>query len=66
MPGVVIAVNVTIGDQVVVGDSLVVIEAMKMEHIVRATSAGRIEKCNVTVGTSVQMGQLLLKVVEDV
>jgi acetyl-CoA/propionyl-CoA carboxylase biotin carboxyl carrier protein len=66
MPGVVIAVNVRIGDHVVVGDPLVVIEAMKMEHIVRATSAGHIEKCNVTVGTSVQMGQLLLKVGENV
>ncbi len=66
MPGVVIAVNVSIGDEVTVGDPLVVIEAMKMEHIVRATSPGRIVNCDVTLGSNVQVGQLLLKVVADV
>jgi acetyl-CoA/propionyl-CoA carboxylase biotin carboxyl carrier protein len=66
MPGIVIAVNVTIGDEVAVGDPLVVIEAMKMEHIVRAASPGRVVNCDVTLGTNVQVGQLLLKVVADV
>jgi acetyl-CoA/propionyl-CoA carboxylase biotin carboxyl carrier protein len=66
MPGVVIALNVTIGDEVAVGDPLVVIEAMKMEHIVRAVIPGRVVNCDVTLGTNVQVGQLLLKVVADV
>ena len=66
MPGVVIAVNVTIGDQVDVGDPLVVIEAMKMEHVVRARRPGHVVLCNVVFGANVRVGQLLLEVVEDV
>jgi acetyl-CoA/propionyl-CoA carboxylase biotin carboxyl carrier protein len=62
----VIAVKVAIGDEVSVGDPLVVIEAMKMEHIVRARHAGRIAKCHVDVGSNVRVGQLLLEVVENV
>lgn len=66
MPGVVIAVNVAIGDQVTVGDPLIVIEAMKMEHVVRARHSGRVAQCNVAFGAKVRVGQLLLEVVEDV
>ena len=66
MPGVVIAVNVAIGDQVAVGDPLVVIEAMKMEHVVRARRPGQVLQCNVVFGSSVRVGQLLLEVVENV
>ncbi len=66
MPGVVIAVNVAVGDQVEVGDALVVIEAMKMEHVVRARRPGHVARCNVTFGANVRVGQLLLEVVEDV
>ena len=66
MPGVVIAVNVAVGDQVNVGDPLVVIEAMKMEHVVRARRPGHVVLCNVVFGSNVRVGQLLLEVVEDV
>lgn len=66
MPGVVIAVNVAVGDQVAVGDPLVIIEAMKMEHIVRAKHSGHVLQCNVAFGANVRVGQLLLEVVEDV
>lgn len=66
MPGVVVAVNVEIGDQVKIGDPLVVIEAMKMEHIVRARRAGIIAKCNAVFGAKVRVGELLIEVVEDV
>ncbi|HEX7404339.1 MAG TPA: biotin carboxylase N-terminal domain-containing protein [Candidatus Nanopelagicaceae bacterium] len=66
MPGVVIAVKVAIGDQVAVGDPLVVIEAMKMEHVVRARRAGHVVQCNVAFGEKVRVGELLVEVVEDV
>ncbi len=66
MPGVVMAVNVAVGDQVMIGDPLVVIEAMKMEHIVRARRSGHVVRCNVAFGENVRVGQLLLEVVEDV
>jgi len=66
MPGMVIAVKVAVGEQVVVGDPLVVIEAMKMEHIVRARRAGRVVQCNAVFGAKVRVGELLLEVVENV
>lgn len=66
MPGLVIAVHVEIGDPVSVGDPLVVIEAMKMEHIVRAKHSGHVTGLHVTFGANVRAGQLLLEVIEDV
>ena len=66
MPGMVIAINVSLGDQVKIGDPLVVIEAMKMEHIVRAKRPGRVIKCNVSSGAKVRVGQVLVEVVGDV
>jgi biotin carboxyl carrier protein len=66
MPGVVVAVNVEVGDHVKIGDPLVVIEAMKMEHIVRARRAGIIARCNAIFGAKVRVGELLIEVVEDV
>jgi biotin carboxyl carrier protein len=66
MPGMVIAINVSLGDQVKIGDPLVVIEAMKMEHIVRAKRPGRVVKCNVSSGSKVRVGQVLVEVVGDV
>lgn len=66
MPGMVIAINVSDGDQVKIGDPLVVIEAMKMEHIVRARRPGRVIKCNVSSGSKVRVGQVLVEVVGDV
>ncbi|HUW77641.1 MAG TPA: biotin carboxylase N-terminal domain-containing protein [Candidatus Nanopelagicaceae bacterium] len=66
MPGIVIAVEISVGETVAVGDPLVIIEAMKMEHIVRARSAGRIGKCHVSLGSSVRSGQLLIEVIENV
>ncbi|MGO1921753.1 MAG: biotin/lipoyl-containing protein, partial [Microbacterium sp.] len=40
MPGTVVATRVADGDTVVAGDAIVVVEAMKMEHVVRCTVAG--------------------------
>ena len=66
MPGVVVAVHASIGDQVSIGDPLIVIEAMKMEHIVRAKHAGQITQCLVAVGANVRAGQFVIEVIENV
>lgn len=63
MPGIVIAKNVNEGDEVSAGQPLLVIEAMKMEHILRAPMAGRVSRCTVEVGDGVQARQLLLEVI---
>ena len=49
------------GDLVVAGDVLVILEAMKMEHEVRATHPGRVSELYFAVGESVAQGDVLLK-----
>lgn len=66
MPGVVIALNVKHGDHVDIGDPLVVIEAMKMEHVIRAKHAGLVGNCHIEFGSKVRVGQILLEVRENV
>jgi acetyl-CoA/propionyl-CoA carboxylase biotin carboxyl carrier protein len=59
MPGVVLAVQVATGDDVLAGQSLLVVEAMKMEHAVTATRAGRVRELLVRVGDQVTLDQPL-------
>ncbi|MHC5795761.1 acetyl/propionyl/methylcrotonyl-CoA carboxylase subunit alpha [Lacisediminihabitans sp. FW035] len=62
MPGAVVAIHVNDGDAVEEGAAIIVVEAMKMEHVLRATSAGRVD-LQVTVGSQVSRDQLLATVV---
>ncbi|MFF4258528.1 acetyl/propionyl/methylcrotonyl-CoA carboxylase subunit alpha [Streptomyces sp. NPDC001663] len=59
MPGTVTVVKVAVGDQVTAGQSLLVVEAMKMEHVISAPHAGTIAELDVTPGTTVAMDQVL-------
>ncbi|MEU6252125.1 biotin carboxylase N-terminal domain-containing protein [Streptomyces sp. NPDC047043] len=59
MPGTVTVVKVAVGDQVAVGQSLLVVEAMKMEHVISAPHAGTVAELDVTPGTTVAMDQVL-------
>ena len=60
MPGRVVRVLVAAGDEVAVRQPVVVVEAMKMENELRAPKAGRVKELNVTPGTSVDAGRVLL------
>ena len=60
MPGTVIGVEVEEGQEVVAGATLVVVEAMKMEHPVRAPVAGMVAALHVRPGQSVDAGAILL------
>jgi acetyl-CoA/propionyl-CoA carboxylase biotin carboxyl carrier protein len=62
MPGAVVAIHVNDGDEVEEGAAIIVVEAMKMEHVLRATSAGRVD-LQVTMGSQVTRDQLLATVV---
>jgi acetyl/propionyl-CoA carboxylase alpha subunit len=64
MPGLVSRVEVTLGSQVAEGDALCVMEAMKMEHVVRAPFAGTVIALHVTPGTQVEAGQHLVELGE--
>jgi acetyl-CoA/propionyl-CoA carboxylase biotin carboxyl carrier protein len=59
MPGTVTVVKVAVGDEVAAGQSLLVVEAMKMEHVVSAPHAGTVAELDVTPGTTVAMDQVL-------
>jgi propionyl-CoA carboxylase alpha chain len=62
MPGKVIDLRVQEGDAVRAGDVLVVLEAMKMEHPMRAPEDGVVADVRVAVGEQVEKGALLLAV----
>jgi acetyl-CoA/propionyl-CoA carboxylase biotin carboxyl carrier protein len=59
MPGTVTVVKVAVGDEVTAGQSLLVVEAMKMEHVISAPHAGKVTELDVTPGTTVAMDQVL-------
>ncbi len=62
MTGRVVKVNVLPGDSVEAGDVLVVLEAMKMEHSVRAAWAGQVSEVNCKQGELVEGGTRLVEV----
>ena len=60
MPGLIVRVSVKVGDNVVAGQGVVVMEAMKMENELRATAAGVVKSVEVSVGTAVEKGAVLV------
>ncbi len=60
MPGLVLEVKVKEGGQVQKGDSLLLLEAMKMENILKAPSGGTVKKVCVTRGDKVEKNAILL------
>ena len=64
LPGTVVRVDVAVGDTVQAGAALVVLEAMKMEHTIRAPHDGVVSELDVAVGTQVETGAVLVVVDE--
>jgi acetyl/propionyl-CoA carboxylase alpha subunit len=60
MPGRVVRIHVGAGDHVGEHQPLVILEAMKMEHVIAAASPGRVARLHVAVGDQVQRGQPLV------
>ncbi|MEM6408132.1 MAG: biotin/lipoyl-containing protein, partial [Pseudomonadota bacterium] len=65
MPGLVKAVFVSDGDEVAEGDRLAVLEAMKMEHVLRAGRAGRVASVVVAEGAQIAAGDLMVRLEPD-
>ncbi|WP_037678377.1 biotin carboxylase N-terminal domain-containing protein [Streptomyces albus] len=59
MPGTVTVVKAAVGDAVTAGQSLLVVEAMKMEHVIAAPHDGIVAELDVTAGSTVAMDQVL-------
>ena len=62
MPGLVVTVEVTAGDEVSRGQGVVVIESMKMENEIRSGADGRVVRVLVEPGQAVEKGQPLLRI----
>jgi propionyl-CoA carboxylase alpha chain len=62
VPGTIIAVEVAAGDTITAGQTLVVLEAMKLEHRIRAETDGVVTSVPVKVGDKVDARQILVVV----
>ena len=61
MPGLVVAINVAEGEEVQEGQTLAIIEAMKMENVLRAEKAGKVAKIPVEVGASLAVDAVIME-----
>jgi biotin carboxyl carrier protein len=62
IPGLVLSVNVKVGDQVKIGDTVIVLEAMKMESEIASTAAGTVKKIHVKEQQSIQESDPIIEV----
>ncbi len=61
MPGLIIDLRVKDGDAVMPGDPLLILEAMKMENMIKASAAGIVKSVKVKKGDSVEKNQVLIE-----
>ena len=62
MGGVIVQIDVKVGQTVVQGDRLLVLEAMKMKNHLLASRSGQVSRILVSVGDAVEGGQSLLTI----
>src|SRR5260221_13271597 len=65
MPGLLVKVAVAVGDEVKAGEPLAVVEAMKMENVLRAERDGKIKAVVAAAGSSLGGGQGIPEVALD-
>ncbi len=65
MPGTIVAVKAKVGDKVKAGDGVLVIEAMKMENEIQASTTGTVVAVHVVKGDSVTPDESLLEIQPD-
>ena len=62
MPGKILNINVKKGSSVKTGETLLILEAMKMEHTIKANSDGQVIELYVKTGDQVESGSDLMKI----
>lgn len=60
MPGLILEISVKAGDYIKKGDPVLVLEAMKMENVLKSNGDGEIKEILVTPGSSVEKNQVLI------
>ncbi|MDE1969503.1 MAG: biotin/lipoyl-binding protein, partial [Alphaproteobacteria bacterium] len=61
MPGLLVSIAIDAGQEVKAGEPLAVVEAMKMENVLRAERDGRIARIVAKPGDSLAVDQLILE-----
>ena len=61
MPGLIVDLRVKPGDNVKPGDALLILEAMKMENLIKATAESVVKSVKVAKGDSVEKNQILIE-----
>jgi len=61
MPGLILEINVKVGQEIVENDPILILEAMKMENVITAPRDGVIKSISVTKGDAVEKNQLLIE-----
>ncbi|MGY3420538.1 propionyl-CoA carboxylase alpha chain [Bradyrhizobium sp. F1.13.4] len=61
MPGLVVSIAVTEGQEVKAGETLAVIEAMKMQNVLRAEQDGTVKKIHASAGSTLAVDALILE-----
>lgn len=62
MPGLIVKYLVSEGDEVNEGDGIVILEAMKMENVIKSTVSGTVSKINIQAGNAVEKGVHLMTI----
>lgn len=62
LPGIIISIDVNVGDEVKKGQTVAVLEAMKMENSIGAPLAGKVTSISVNPGDSVLEGVVILTI----
>ena len=63
MPGLVLEIAVKVGQEVAKGDTLLILEAMKMENVIKSPTDGVIKSIAVNKADTVEKNQLILNFV---
>jgi biotin carboxyl carrier protein len=61
IPGVILSMNVKVGDEIKEGDVLLVLEAMKMENSITSEKSGVVSVVNVKVGQQVLQSEVMIE-----
>ena len=61
MPGLILEINIRVGQEIKENDTLLILEAMKMENIITSPRHGIIKSITINKGDAVQKNQLLIE-----
>ncbi|PKP12556.1 MAG: acetyl-CoA carboxylase biotin carboxyl carrier protein subunit [Bacteroidetes bacterium HGW-Bacteroidetes-3] len=61
IPGIILSIDVKIGDEIKVGDRLLVLEAMKMENNITSEKTGTVSAIHVKIGQQVLQSELMIE-----